>query len=202
MVKAADGSVTPDDKDGGANQSEIKPDANKADMVSYETHRRLLDEKKKTQAERDQLLAEKKAREEEEARKRGDFEALLKSRDEALAKATSELASVREKQVTARKLAAVLDTIDGEVESKWYSLIDVSQVIVNPETGEVDPMSVTKVVEGLRKTWPEMIKNPNAPKLPADAPKGNGAGKITKEEWLKLSGKEMGKWKPDQIIGL
>lgn len=201
MVEAAVGSVTQADKE--VSDSSVDPTKTPSkDVVSYDTHRRLLDEKKKTQAERDQLLAEKKQREEEEAKKRGDYEALLKSRDEALAKAQADLASVRETQAKARKLAAVLDSIEGEVEPKWFSLIDVSSVVTNPDTGEIDQMSVTKVVEGLRKTWPEMIKNPNAPRLPADAPKGNGAGKISKEEWLKLPAKEMRVWKPDQIIGL
>ncbi len=176
--------------------TETKP----KDFVTYETHRKLLDEKKKIAERLTTLESERKAREEDEARKRGDFETLLKTRDEELVRLRGELTTREQRENNARKLAAVLDTVGGEVESKWYSLIDVSSIVLHPETGEIDQMSVTKTVEALRKTWPEMIKNPNPAKLPSNAPLGNGAGKISRDEWLKLPSKEMAKWKPDQII--
>lgn len=170
------------------------------DVVTYETHRKLLDEKKKIQARLETFEAEQKAKLEDEAKKRGDYEALLKSRDEKLSDLEAKLKARDELDTKRMKLAAVLDSVGGDVEPKWFSLIDTSTVLVNPETGEVDPMSVTKTVEAIRKNWPEMIKNPNAAKLPADAPKGNGMGKITSEEYRKLPLAEMKKWRPDQVI--
>ena len=184
---------------GGTELDPNQPNPTK-DSVTYETHRKLLDEKKKIQARLEAFEAEKKAKEEEEAKRKGDFETLLRTREEENQTLKAQLKAKEELEVKRRKLAAVLDSIGGEVEPKWFSLIDTSQVVVNPDTGEVDQMTVTKAVENLRKTWPEMIKNPNPARLPADAPKGNTAGKISRDEWLKLSGKEMAKWRFDQII--
>lgn len=172
----------------------------KKDVVAYETHRRLLDEKKKLQEKYEALASKDKVREEDDAKKRGDFDAILKSREEELKSTRDELTSIRETIKNAQKLTAVLSTAGSPIESKWHGLIDTSKILINPDSGEVDQMSVTKVVEDLRKSWPEMFKNPNAPKLPADAPLGNSAGKINRSEWLNLPEKEMRKWKMEQII--
>lgn len=178
--------------DGQSQQDPVK-------TVSYETHERLLREKKKLQEEAELLRNEKKLREDEEAKKRGDFEALLKSREEELSIAKSKLTSLQDRIMDAQKLTAVLNTAGSPIDSKWHGLIDTNKIVVHPDTGEVDQMSVTRVVEDLRKSWPEMFKV-KGQTLPADAPLGNGAGKISRSEWLKLPLKDMTKWKPDQIM--
>lgn len=172
----------------------------KKETVSYDTHRKLLDEKKKVQQERDALAAEKKQREEEEAKKRGDYETLLKTREEELNNYKTKYNSLQNNIVEAQKLTAVLGAAGSPIEQKWHGLIDTSKIAVHPESGEIDQMSVTKVVEDLRKSWPEMFKNPNPAKLPADAPQGNGAGKISRAEWLKLPSNKMKEYKLDQIL--
>lgn len=170
------------------------------DSVTLETHRKLLDEKKKVQARLDEFLSKEKEREEADARKRGDYEALLKARDEELAKEKEKRISLETTFQRGQKLNAVLDAIGTNLDPKWYKLIDVSKVPINPDTGEVDAMSVASLVDALKKEWPEMVKASGS--LPSAAPKGlsNGAGAISRSEWLKLPSKEMAKWKPDQVI--
>ena len=176
----------------------------KKDVVTYETHRKLLDEKKKMQAERDQLLAEKKAKEEEDARKRGDLESLIKSREDAI-KAEQERVKALEQEVTsfkqlqanASKLSSFLKTAGSDIDDKWLSLVDLSQIQLK-ETGEVDQISVASAVESFKKTWPEAFKKPGV-QIPNAQPNG-GAGMIAYSEWLKLSAKEMKKYKFEQII--
>jgi hypothetical protein len=94
-------------------------------------------------------------------------------------------------------LNAVIDALGGNVDQKWLRLIDTDEVVVNPETGEVDPMTVARAAESLKKQWPEMLRKTAA--LPNAAPAGNGGGMISRADWLKLSSKEMMKYKPDQI---
>jgi hypothetical protein len=60
-------------------------------------------------------------------------------------------------------------------------------------------MSVTSVIENLKKEWPEMLRRPSAG-MPQDAPRGNVSATISRDEWLKLPVAEMRKWKPQQII--
>ena len=165
--------------------------------IAYDTHRKLLDEKKKVQAQLDTLLREKTERDEAEARKRGDFEALLKAREDELSKERAARQELSDRITQGRKLNAVIDALGGNVDQKWLRLIDTDDVVVNPETGEVDPMTVARAAESLKKQWPEMLRKTAA--LPNAAPAGNGGGMISRADWLKLSSKEMMKYKPDQI---
>lgn len=166
--------------------------------IAYDTHRKLLDEKKKVQAQLDQLLREKTEREEADARKRGDFDTLLKSREEELSKERAAREALESRITHGRKLNAVIEALGGNVDQKWLRLIDTDDVAVNPETGEVDAMTVARAAESLKKQWPEMIRKTTV--LPAGAPAGNNGGTITRAEWLKLSARDMVKYKPEQIV--
>lgn len=165
--------------------------------LSLEKHLKLLDEKKKVQADRDAMAAKvaeyeakEREREDEAAKKRGDFEARIKSRDEELAKEREKRLALETRMIIAQKVNAVIDALGGNLDPKWTQLIDVKNVELHPETGEIDANSVAKVADTLKKVWPEMVKG-NGSRLPADAPQGNAAGKITRAEWNKLSSKEM-----------
>lgn len=178
------------------------------ELTKEEKHlHRILDEKKKEQARRleaekrlSEYEAKEKEREEANARKRGDYELLLKQRDEELSQTKQILKEYNSRIEQAEKKAAVIDAIGGNIDPKWHKLIDISGVVVNPDTGEVDALTVSKVAEAFKREFPEAIKRPG--QLPASAPQGleGAGGKISKVDWMKLSSKEMLKWKPDQII--
>lgn len=181
-------------------QAEVAPVAQlEPQMISYESHRKLLDEKKKVQGELSILLADKKARDESEAVRRGDFESLLKSRDEELAKERGERQQLQNRITTGLKMNAVIDSLGGNIDPKWYQLIDTSEV-VQSETGELDPMTVARVSEALKKQWPEMVKT--ASKLPAAAPQGLIAGgtKIAESEWRNLTGKQQSVYGLNDVV--
>lgn len=172
------------------------------DSVSYDTHRKLLDEKKKLQAKVEAWEAEKKAKDEEELVRKGETQKLLDLAKKEAEELRTKLTQKEQRELQAKKLSAVIRGLGSNVDEKWYGVLGqhIDDVIVNPETGEVEMMSVTNIVEDLKKTWPEMLKKPGVG-MPADAPKGNGSGQIERSEWLKLSAKDMAKYKPDQIVG-
>lgn len=168
--------------------------------IAYETHRKLLDEKK-LQAQLEALASKEREREEADARKRGDYEALLKAREEELAKERAARQELDQRITHGMKLNMVIDALGGQVDQKWFKLIDTDEVAVNPETGEIDKMTVARVAESLKRQWPEMIQK--AGKFPAAAPQGlnGGPGKITESEWKSLKNSaEMNKWRRDQIV--
>lgn len=174
--------------------------------LSLEKHKQLLDEKKKIQAEKariekelNEYKAKEREKEEADAKKRGDFESILKSRDEELEKIKSELSGYKERISYSQKMTAVLDAIGTKIEDKWLSLIDADKVIINPATNEIDQASVTKLVENLRKDWPEMLKKQSG-NLPDKAPQGGDGGTISRSAWLKLTANEMKKYRPDQVL--
>lgn len=182
-----------------------KPGGEEGRKVSYDTHRQLLDEKKKVQAELDRLLAEKKSREDKEAEEKGEYKKLLDQERQAREAAEGKLKTFGEQENNRRKMAAILGSAGGTIEEKWYDLVANSAldvVAIDPDTGKVDQMSVTKAVEKLKSTYPEIIKGKGGPGLPNNAPGAGspGAGKILRTDWLKLSSVEMRKYKPDQIV--
>lgn len=174
----------------------------KKDSVAYETHQKLLAEKKRA-AERaaalERELAEVKEREaqreNEELERQKNFEQLAKNKDEQLKAAQAKLQAIENERVTARKLDAFLKTLGGDLPQHYWDLIPIDQIIVDPTTGQVDDMSVAKVVEGYRKTFPETIKVKNPPNtMPSDAPKGTPQGKMDYEQWKSLKYNDPEKW--------
>ncbi len=176
-----------------------KPDASEnRDYVTLETHRRLLDEKKKAQAKLDELLSKEKEREEADAKKRGDYETLLKARDEEIAKERARRIELEDSFTQGKKMNAIIDALGGNVDPRWYRLIDADGVKLNPETGEIDALTVAKVAEAIKREFPEITRA--AGRLPAQAPEGNSAGNISRAEWMKLPYAKMREYKPNQII--
>lgn len=173
--------------------------------VEYDTHRRLLDEKKKVQAELDQLRAEKNARESKELESKGEYQKLLELERKAREEAEGKLKTFDQQEKGRRKMAAILGSAGGTIDEKWYQFVAdavLDDVAIDPDSGKIDQMSVTKAVEKLRTSYPEIIKGKGGPGLPNNAPGAGSAAanKILRSEWLKLSSKEMDKYKPDQIV--
>jgi hypothetical protein len=129
------------------NSGEGQADKLPRQTVLYETHEKLLNERKRDLARLKELEAKEREREEADARKRGDYENLIKARDEALKAKDEELNGIRDMIHRASKKNAVIEALGGNIDSKWLKLIDVSDVAVNPETGEVDNFTVAKVAE-------------------------------------------------------
>lgn len=175
------------------------------DKVSYETHRRLLDEKKREQAARKQLEAElemfrakEKQIEEEKLKQTGEYQKLLQLREEENKKLKSELDSFENRFKRAAKMNAFIKAAGTELDDKWLQLVDVDSIAVRPDDNEIDMMSLQSSVETFRKTWPEAFKPKGSP-IPADMP--NGQGHITESEWRKLpKAADKTKYKPDQIL--
>lgn len=184
---------------GGDDSASVPPTMK--DSVAYETHRKLLDEKKKLQQRLEAIETERKAAEEAELTRKGELQKLLEFERKKAQDLESRVKAQDEERKQARKLSAIVKGLGAPVDQKWYSVIGshLDDVIFNEETGEVEGMSVTSVIENLKKEWPEMLRRPSAG-MPQDAPRGNGATTISHEEWKKLPLAEMRKYKPHQII--
>lgn len=194
MVRSENEPTPPSEK-----QEDQEP---KKDSVTYETHRKLLDEKKKLQAKLAEIENDKKQKEEEELTRKGETQKLLELVKKEAEELRTKLTVKEQREVQAKKLSAVIRSLGSNVDEKWFGVIGqhLDEVVYNPDSGEVEQMSVTAIVEDLKKTWPEMIKKLPVG-MPADAPRGSGQGVIERSEWLKLSAKEMRKYRPEQVVG-
>lgn len=168
-----------------------------SESISYETHKKLLSEKKKRDEENQALkrqledfLAKEKAREEEELKKQKNFEQLLKLREEELQKEREEKNSLRSMAEKGLKRRSFLDAVNGAVDEQYWGLIDLNEIVIDPTTGVPDEQSVQKAAREFEKKYPLVLqKRSGGPRLPGDAPRGSG-GKLTYEEWLSLPLKE------------
>lgn len=188
---------------GGSNTTDIKPE-----NVPYGKYRDLLDEKKKEQAERRALserLSEyekrEKEKEDELARKRGDYDKIIASKEAEKAELRSKLDAHERHAQNVKKLGAFLKTSGADIEEKWLKIVDLKSIVLDPDSQEVDQMSVAKTVEDFKKEWPEAFKKAGA-RFPNEAPNtSNGiSGFIKASEYAKLSLKEMRKYKINQVI--
>lgn len=181
---------------GGNNPSPSGDPADPKQTVAYETHAKLLSEKKKLaekhtalEAELEELRSKERDRENQELEKNKNYEQLLKNREEELKKSQERLSHYETERLQARKLDAFFKTLGGTLEDKFWSLVDLDKIALDPTTKQVDEMSVAKYVEDYRKTFPETIRKAGGPSMPSDAPKGSG-GVLTVEEWKALPLKE------------
>lgn len=168
------------DDDPGAGGPDPK---DKKDTVAYETHKKLLDEKKAIQARLVEFESKAKAEKDAELVKNQKFEELLKEREKELAEKDAKLQAVERENTDARKLNAFMKNVPGEVPQQYWGLIDLDMVSVD-DTGKVDDASVKRAVASFQKNYPEIVKKPNG-KMPNEAP-GGGAGTLTHEQWEKL----------------
>lgn len=175
----------------------------KKESVSYETHARLLAQRKKDQDARktleDKVTAfEKSAKEAEDAKlsEQGEFKKMVVQRDEELAEKAQELAQSKadldqaNKNLTnGVKLQAFVDKLPGRIKNHEYlSFADTDAIAIDPETGRVDEGSLNKVVNGFVEKHASLLETKGI-KLPGDGAAGGGAA-LTHEEWLKLPLKE------------
>ena len=180
----------------------------KEKSVSYETYLKTLDEaktaKSKLKANEDALIKIQ----EEKMKAEGDWKGLLEARESRIKELTEQSETLNKKYSTlneritnSQKLSMVISKLGGNLDEKYYGLIDLQDIKTNPETGEIDDMSATKVAESFRTMYPETIKkvfNPNA--MGETRGSANSAqSMISKDEWLKLPYLEQKKWPISRI---
>lgn len=183
--------VDPNNNPGG----NVDPEPGKTETVSYESHQKLLGEKKKLserlKANESELSEIKKmiADKEEAALKDNNQwkEAYGKAKED-LEVATSRLQQNETERLNAKKLNSFFDAIGSRIDSKYWNLIDIDQIAMDGEN--IDEFSVSKYVESFKNEFPEVIKPKETRGMPnAGAPAANSGG-LSYEEWLKLPAQE------------
>jgi seryl-tRNA synthetase len=157
----------------------------KKDTVAYETHLKLLGEKKKLQAEVERLRLEQQEKLEAELKAKEDFKKLAEMKEQEAKEAKQRVSEFEAREKNAMKLDAFLSTLQGTVDKKFWGHIPLDKIVIHPETGEVDMMSVTQTVEWFSKEYYDIVKRAGGPTTPNTAPQG-GSSALTYEEWRKL----------------
>jgi len=177
--------------------------------VSYETYQKTLDEAKKAKEKLRAIEEQASKLAEEKMIAEGNWKGLLEARENRIKEleeennqTKSKYGELNERIAGSQKLSKVLSKLGGDLDDKYFGLIDISEVKVNPETGEVDDMSAAKVAENFRTMYPETIKKKFNPNSMGENRSGTGNDQpttIAYKDWSKLPYNEQRKWKYSQI---
>jgi hypothetical protein len=169
-----------------ANQPEPEQKPFQQDAVSYETHRRLLGEKKKLKERLDALEAAQKKQAEADLEEQQKWKELADLKAKEAQAALEKYNSLESELAEGRKLSAVLKALPGNVDEKYWNLIDTSKVVFNPESGEIEAASVQEVAKNVQESYPEILRQAQAPGQPSEAPQPANTAGLLYKEWLKL----------------
>lgn len=191
--------MTTSTPDSSGVEQQASGDAETKDTVAYETHKKLLGEKKRAAEEAETLkkeLAEfkkrEKEREETELKAKENWKQLLELREKELNEERTKRTSIEEAIMESKKLSAVLESLNGVVDKQYWSLIPTDKVVVDPASGQPDPASLQSVVREFEKNYALVVKPKTGVKgLPNEAALG-GSEKLTVSQWKALkTSKEM-----------
>ena len=133
--------------------------------------------------------------EEERLKKDGDWKGLIEAREAEIANlrksledTSSKFEKLNSRVTNSEKLSSVLSHLGADVPSKYFGLIDIDDVSINPETGEIDALTAKKVAERFKAEYPEVLKKPVHSGMMGTG-HGNGVGggsTIKHSDWAKL----------------
>lgn len=162
------------------------------DVVSHETYKRLLAQRKADQeklksleekAKTLSILEEEKAKlAEEKLKADGNWKALLDAREAKIQELNEKYQSVTQEKsryeqqfVEASKLQAFMDALGGKLKHReYYNLVDTSAIALDPESGAIDKESLKKYADKFLKEHKELVAF-SKPQIDSRAPKSVGA---------------------------
>lgn len=162
-------------------------------LVKYGTHKKLLNQHKNLKSELDELREWKSKVEEDELAKKGDYEKLLRTRDEQVDQLSLKLTKYEQEKTESRKLGAFVSKLPGKIKrQEFLSFADIESIDINPDTGEIDEFSLEKAVNSFVDEYGQDCIKPSNPKgLPSV---GHFGGKPNLKRSLKdLSREELRK---------
>lgn len=176
------GDSVPADNPGGNVDMENDNQApeKRTDTVAWETHKRLLSQRKRDQEELKRLrefeaqqAEQKRLQEQEDQAKRGEFDKVLtayKSENEEL---KQKLSARDEQELKHKKYQAVVDALPGRLANPQYvAFIDVNDVFVDPQTNLVDENSIKIAADKFVKEHSHLlVADKDIPRLPNETPK-------------------------------
>jgi hypothetical protein len=146
----------------------------------------LLAETKKAKAKAAELEAEVIKLRADKAKAVGDYKTLYEESEKARLKAETQAGKIVKATQNSVKMAAVLESLPGKVDKKYYNLLETFLPEIQVEgLDEVDEGSVRMVADKFQKLFPEIITK-SGTTMPQDAAKGSG-GKPSLDAYKSLN---------------
>lgn len=139
----------------------------KEEIVKYSTHKKLLNQLKNKSEELEELRQFKKQFEENEAKRKGDYEALLKSRESELEEWKNRATTYEQNLVEGQKLTAFINKLPGKIKRDEYlSFVNLDDIALDPDSKRVDEHSVELAVNKFVENYGDLLEAKSENKLP------------------------------------
>lgn len=173
--------------------------------VSFETHRKLLAEKKRRDEQLENIQAElsdfkkrEKEQRETELTQKEDYKKLLELREQELNETKQKYDGLSSTIQESVKFDAFLNALPGQLPKKFWKMTDTTSIVIDPNTGEPDPVSVKKVADQFHAEYGELIQQSGKARLPNQAA-ASTAPPINEDIWKSLSPKEKRERLPEWV---
>jgi len=143
-------------------------------------------------AEKEEIAKMRAQAEEDKLREKGQYDVLLKQREEKLKELEDEMAGYKseinsrdEAILNFRKAAAFEKQVGGKLKKDAYwNHVDFDKIAIDPATGDIDTHSLSSVVENFTSDFKELIDYGPIGNLPNGT--ATGSGKLTVDQWKAL----------------
>ena len=179
--------------DNGKPVTEEKPES-----VSYDSHQRLLAQRKKdkeradaAEAERDSLKQKIEEAEAAKLKETSQFKTLYETETAKREAAERELSEMTARQIDKAKTDALSKELGSVSKSEYLKFAALAEIEMNSD-GTPTADSVKKVANDFRKKYPELLTGKVDSSLPNEAARGNGKPpKAAKEDLMKLTPQQL-----------
>lgn len=129
-------------------------DNNQNDMVKYATYKKAVSQYKNLKPEFDKYKAYYEKAEEEKLQKKGEYDKLIQSRDERIKTLEEQISTYHKNEVESKKINSVVNKLPGKLKKNEYlSFFDLEAVNLDPESGEIDQVSLEREVDRFVKSY-------------------------------------------------
>jgi len=175
------------------------------ESVSYETHSRLLDQRKKDQVKFKDMETKWQEREaldaaatEKKLLDDGELKKVIDAQRSKIEELNGSL-TVKDKFVTDTvKISAFMDKLPGKLlKHDYLHFVNLDKIAIDPDNSQVDDLTLNEVVNDFLKDHPNLVVA-DGKKLPADNAAASG-GAMSLEDWKKLPTAELKRKHYDEV---
>lgn len=181
-----------------ATSNEVVPpkmDDDNSQYVSYETHKKLLSQRKADQAKAkdleekyNALLAEKQANEEQALAEQGKFKEMFEKERQQSQILQDQMREAANRELKFKKEIALKSMLGTLKKDDYLVFADINAIQLSDD-GQIDIESVKEVAEKFQNDHPHLLLQESA-SLPNGAPKPPNSNKLSYAEWVQLPAKE------------
>lgn len=174
------------------------------DSVSYESHRKLLNEYKQNksvlediQAKYSELTKRLEAEEEAKLKEQQKWREIAEKKEKELKNAAEQIQFLNKKHQNKIKEDHFKKALGADLKRAFMAHVDLDSIAINEQTGEVDEMTLQNVLEQFKEEFPELVPSEKEDPKPAESrfklPQKNPKGKtsISSQDLKGLSVKEL-----------